>query len=89
MRYTARAHNVIWREDDTTKAAVAALAGLLAAESDYIYRLTLKPGWGLISSNVLHDRSAFHDSEDNDKTRLLYRLRYYDYLMLDEENRPL
>ena len=81
MRYTARAHNVIWKDDEATKNAVAALDKLLKSDSKYIYRLTLQSGWGLISNNVLHDRSGFTDDEEY--PRLLYRSRYYDSLELD------
>ena len=81
MRYTARAHNVIWKDDAVTKAAVTALDHLLKSDNKYIYRLTLQSGWGLISNNVLHDRSGF--SDDDEKPRLLYRSRYYDSLLLD------
>jgi hypothetical protein len=31
---------------------------------------------GLISNNILHDRTGFQD--DSDRKRLLYRARYYD-----------
>lgn len=79
MRYTARAHNVIWKQDDATQNAVTALDRLLKSDSPYIYRLTLQPGWGLISNNVLHDRSGFTDDEAH--PRLLYRARYYDSLV--------
>ncbi|MDT8452892.1 MAG: TauD/TfdA family dioxygenase [Gammaproteobacteria bacterium] len=78
MRYTARAHNVIWKQDDVTQNAVAALDCLLKSDSRFIYRLVLESGWGLISNNVLHDRSGFTDDEAH--PRLLYRARYYDSL---------
>ena len=42
---------------------------------DEIFRTTLQPGQGLISNNVLHDRSGFDD--DGEHKRQLYRLRYY------------
>ena len=80
MRYTARAHNVIWAQDKATQSAVAALDALLHSDSKYIYRLTLQSGWGLISNNVLHDRSGFTDDEA--RPRLLYRSRYHDTLVL-------
>lgn len=76
MRYTARAHNIEWKTDATTQAAVSTLETLLASEDPLIYRLTLQPGWGLVSNNVLHDRSGFNDAPDH--PRLLYRLRYFD-----------
>ncbi|RDH83821.1 MAG: taurine catabolism dioxygenase TauD [endosymbiont of Galathealinum brachiosum] len=78
MRYTARAHNVIWKDDSITQAAVQALDNLLKSDDPAIFRATLQPGWGLISNNVLHDRSGFED--DKEAPRLLYRLRYFDAL---------
>jgi hypothetical protein len=78
MRYTARAHNIEWKNDAATRAAVSALETLLASEDPFIYRLTLQPGWGLVSNNVLHDRSGFND--DPDHPRLLYRLRYFEHV---------
>lgn len=80
MRYTARARNVIWNPNMATLAAVTALESLLSSDDPTIYRLTLQSGWGLISNNVLHDRSGFVDDED--VPRLLYRLRYYKGLSL-------
>ncbi|HHJ17349.1 MAG TPA: taurine catabolism dioxygenase TauD [Gammaproteobacteria bacterium] len=76
MRYTARTHSIVWKQDAVTQAAVHALETLLSSDDPYIFRLTLQPGWGLISSNVLHDRSRFEDNPD--RPRLLYRLRYFD-----------
>ena len=58
-----------------TLTRVRRLAGFLASDSPYIYRAVLQPGQGLISNNVLHDRSGFEDG--NEVKRLLYRLRYY------------
>ena len=78
MRYTARAHNVIWKDDANTMAAIKALGALLKSDDNAIFRATLQPGWGLIRNNVLHDRSVFND--DAKSPRLLYRLRYYDSL---------
>ena len=76
MRYTERAHNIIWKDDALTQEAVKALEDLLHSSDPHIYRLTLQPGCGLISNNVLHDRSGFDD--DNNAPRLLYRLRYFE-----------
>lgn len=76
MRYTARTHSIVWKQDALTQAAVRALETLLASRDPCIFRLTLQPGWGLISSNVLHDRSRFEDNAES--SRLLYRLRYFD-----------
>jgi len=79
MRYTARAHNVIWKENKQTQTAVKFLDNILKSNDSAIYRLTLQSGWGLISNNVLHDRSEFDD--DSESPRLLYRLRYYEGLI--------
>lgn len=78
MRYTIRTRNVVWKDDPLTQEAVKYLEQLLESDSPYIYQGKLESGMGLISNNVLHDRSAF---EDNDQQkRLLYRARYYDRL---------
>ncbi len=76
MRYTARTRSIEWKDNPQTRAAVKALERLLASVDPFIYRLTLQPGWGLVSNNVLHNRSGFNN--DSAHTRLLYRLRYFD-----------
>ena len=78
MRYTMRKRNVVWKDDPLVKEAVAWLADLLKSDLPYIYRATLQPGWGLLSNNVLHDRTAFEDDADPALKRLLYRARYSD-----------
>jgi len=75
MRYTARTRSIEWSPDPITQAAVKTLEAFLDSSSPYTYRATLQPGQGLISNNVLHDRSGFDD--DAEHTRQLYRLRYY------------
>ena len=75
MRYTARTRSIEWSPDPLVREATAALTALLASDSRYIFRATLQPGQGLISNNVLHDRSGFDD--DGEHKRQLYRLRYY------------
>jgi alpha-ketoglutarate-dependent taurine dioxygenase len=75
MRYTARSRSIEWAADALTRDAAAALQTFLQSDSPWIYRATLQPGQGLLSNNVLHDRSGFTDSESH--TRQLYRLRYY------------
>lgn len=76
MRYTARTRSIEWRQDASTQAAVATLAQLLNSGSPYIFRMALKPGMGILSNNVLHDRAGFAD--DATHRRLLYRARYLD-----------
>jgi alpha-ketoglutarate-dependent taurine dioxygenase len=75
MRYTARSRSIEWKDDAVTQAAVKTLSEFLHSQSSCIYRATLQSGQGLISNNVLHDRSGFED--DGNSKRLLYRLRYY------------
>ncbi len=76
MRYTMRATNVEWKQDERTGAALTALEGLLAGDLPWKFHGRLEPGMGLVCNNVLHDRSPFTDSEGH--RRLLYRARYYD-----------
>lgn len=76
MRYTARTRSIVWKDDDATRAAVAALETLLAGDDPAILRTRLEPGMGLVCANVLHDRSGFVN--DPARPRLLYRARYYD-----------
>lgn len=78
MRYTIRTRHVIWSEDPLTRRALDALNDILNSGSPYIFRGRLEPGMGLISNNILHDRTAFQD--DAQGVRHLYRARYYDRL---------
>lgn len=78
MRYTARRRNVVWRDDPQTQAAVRALEDVLNGDEPLAFEATLQGGWGLLSNNVLHTRSAFEDGS----RRLLYRARYYDRIAL-------
>lgn len=75
MRYTARTRSIKWKRNRVTQEAVATLTDYLHSDSPYIYRGTLQSGQGLISNNVLHDRSGFSDEGENKRT--LYRLRYF------------
>jgi alpha-ketoglutarate-dependent taurine dioxygenase len=76
MRYTARTRSIVWKQDATTLAAVAALEKLLASDLPHIHGLRLEPGMGLLCNNVLHDRAAFED--DATAPRLLFRARYHE-----------
>lgn len=76
MRYTARTRSIVWKQDATTLAAVAALEQLLTVDSPHIHRTRMESGTGLLCNNVLHDRSAFVD--DPASPRLLLRARYLD-----------
>lgn len=74
MRYTARARNVVWSDDALVQEAKACLEAFIE-DTPYQMHHTLQSGQGLISNNVLHNRSAFTESEEC--KRLLYRLRFY------------
>jgi hypothetical protein len=78
MRYTIREQNVLWKDDAITLEAIAFLEKLLESDSPYIYQGRLESGMGLVSTNVLHDRSGFSDDENH--KRLIYRARYFDRL---------
>jgi len=84
MRYSARKRNIQWSEDETTTAAVNEIDDFLSSDSPWILRHRLEPGQGLICNNVLHNRTAFKNSEnelDIEQQRLIYRGRYYDRLI--------
>jgi hypothetical protein len=76
MRYTARKRNIRWKDDDRTRAAVDFLTRLLKGDGAPIFIYRLEPGQGVISNNVLHNRSGFRDAPGRE--RLYYRARYYD-----------
>lgn len=76
MRYSARTRNIHWRDDDATARAVTRITEILASDCPYIFRYTLQANEGVISNNVLHNRSGFEDVGASH--RLLYRARYYD-----------
>ncbi len=80
MRYSARKRNIEWKQTPRTLEAVAFLEALLASDSKYIIKHTLKAGEGLICRNILHRRTAFVDFDEAAKKRLLYRGRYFDTL---------
>ncbi len=76
MRFSARARNIVWRDDPATRAARACLKALLADPQGPVIRCRLGPGQGIIGNNVLHDRTAFRDGETGQ--RLVYRARFLD-----------
>ncbi len=76
MRYSARTRNIQWRDDADTQAATAFITDYLASDSPYIFRYRLNANEGVISNNVLHNRTSFEN--DNVTQRLLYRARYVD-----------
>lgn len=74
MRYTARTVSIAWNA--AAVAARTALERILATPTPWTLHGRLEPGMGLVSNNVLHDRSGF--TESSEKRRLLYRARYYE-----------
>ena len=76
MRFSARKRNIEWRDDPLTMEAIDCLNAFLASNTPYIIHYRLKPGEGIISNNVLHNRTAFNDTAE--QKRLLYRARYFD-----------
>lgn len=76
MRYSARKRNICWRDDDLTTAARDFLTEILADRNGEVFHYRLQPGEGLISNNVLHNRTAFSDGAG--PQRLLYRARFFD-----------
>ena len=83
MRYSARKKNIRWRNDAATTAARECLSELLGDDDGLVLRFKLKPGQGLISNNVLHNRTAFEDTSE--QKRLLYRARFFDSITGGEE----
>ena len=79
MRYTARARNVIWKDDELTQKAQQTLREILNSDSEFKFQGSLQPGQGLICNNILHTRTAFKDDKHN--PRLLYRGRYFDKIL--------
>jgi len=76
MRYSARKKNIRWRDDPLTTAARDFLTDILNETDGPVFRYRLQPGEGLLSNNVLHDRTAFSDGQG--QQRLLYRARFFD-----------
>ncbi len=76
MRYSARGKNIQWRADDLTRAARDYLKEVLDQATGPVFHYRLQAGEGLISNNVLHNRTAF--SDDPAQKRLLFRARFFD-----------
>ncbi len=81
MRFTARARNIVWKDDPLVREAVAWLLALLAEEmpalsAGLVFRASLRAGQGLLCNNVLHTRSGFED--DPLAPRVMLRGRYHE-----------
>lgn len=77
MRYTARTRSIVWRDDEMTRNALSALGKLLEDGNPDMFHYRLAAGEGVLSNNVLHNRTAFKQGESEAEQRLLYRARYY------------
>ena len=78
LRYTGRKTYVTWLDDSRVTGALEFLQQILNSDINYIFRLKLKPGSGLVGNNVLHGRTKFVDGEGQDSKRLIYRIYYRD-----------
>ena len=76
MRFSARKKNIRWRDDAITTAARAFLSEILNDKNGPALHYRLQAGEGLISNNVLHNRTAFSDGPG--AHRHLYRARFFD-----------
>ncbi len=76
MRYTQRKTHIHWQQDDDTQQALSLLGDLLDSNTAHILSVRLNAGEGLVCNNVLHNRSAFTDSQE--QPRIMLRARYYD-----------
>ena len=77
MRYTARTRSIEWRDDPTTREAVAFLQNLLIEGDPLMLEAKLKPGQGVFNNNALHNRTAFDPTEaGNHSRRIMYRVRF-------------
>jgi hypothetical protein len=76
MRYSARKKNIQWRDDAITESAREFFTDLLGSKDGPVLQFRLAPGQGLISNNVLHNRTSFEDTTS--KKRRLFRARFFD-----------
>jgi len=77
MRYTARTRSIEWRDDATTKAAVAFLQSVLTSQDPLIQTIKMQDGDGLLCNNSLHNRTGFDANSENASARLLMRVRFH------------
>ncbi len=80
MRYTARTRSILWRDDATTRQAVTWLGKWLQSDDPSIRSLRLEPGQGIVSNNVLHNRTGFDNSTGTENARTMLRIRFHERL---------
>jgi len=50
-----------------------------------VFHYSLNAGEGVVCNNVLHNRTAFEDYQDENKKRMLFRGRFYNRLAVDQK----
>ena len=80
MRYTSRPHNIAWKSDARSRAALDLVREILLDGATSL-DIQLQAGQGIICNNILHGRQAFRDGPD-EHPRLVYRARYLDAINL-------
>ena len=85
MRYTARTRSIEWRPDPTTRRATGWLRDWLASGDPMIHSFRLAPGQGVLSNNVLHNRTGFDDGAGPDHARVMLRIRFHHRLSEDHD----
>jgi len=78
MRYSQRTHNIEWKNTPDLQDALSYINQFFSSGTPYIFHYQLQSGMGILTNNVLHDRSSF--TQDPNQPRLLYRGRYLNRL---------
>ena len=77
MRFTLRARHIHWKPSRPVRAALAEIRAILDdADNPFIVTRRFAAGEGVISNNVLHNRTAFDDAAGS-RGRLVLRARFY------------
>ena len=82
MRYTSRPHNIVWKPDRQSAAALNRVREILM-DGKTMIEIKLRERQGIVCNNILHGRQAFQNGADM-PPRLVYRARYYDAISFDK-----
>ena len=77
MRYTARTRSIKWRDDQTTRDAVAFLTKTLSSDDPFIQTIKMESGDGILCNNSLHNRTGFDADLSEPSERLMMRVRFH------------
>ena len=78
MRFTLRARHIHWKPSRPVRAALAEIRAILDdADNPFVVTRRFAAGEGVISNNVLHNRTAFDDAAGEKSKRLVLRARFY------------